>query len=200
MTPKDKCDAWTLDMFGEDPSIEQIEAESRTLAFSLLRHPIWTEHKARLIAEYLRYFVFITRHGTYIDGFAGPQEPDAESTWAAKLVLETEPRWLRNFFLCELDQRKVELLKCLVDRQSPRRKEKKEHDRLIEVFGGDFNRSVHKVLSSGVITERRRPLRFSTSGRLNANGARFRPSRNTRKSGTRSSSSTSWRSSGFTVR
>lgn len=154
MTPKDKCDAWTLDMFGEDPSIEQIEAESRAIVFSQLRYPIWTEHKARLIAEYLRYFVFITKHGTYIDGFAGPQEPDADGTWAAKLVLETEPRWLRNFFLCELDLKKIGLLKELADLNLQRRKDKKEPDRLVEVFAGDFNTSVHKVLSSGVITEK----------------------------------------------
>ncbi len=41
-----------------------------------LRHPVWTEHKANLIARYLYYFVLITKHGTYIDGFAGPQRPE----------------------------------------------------------------------------------------------------------------------------
>ena len=39
-----------------------------------LDRPVWTENKADLIAKYLRYFVFITRHGTYIDAFAGPTE------------------------------------------------------------------------------------------------------------------------------
>lgn len=51
------------------------------------RHPIWTENKARLIERYLRYFVMITKHGTYIDGFAGPQEPGQPEMWAAKLVM-----------------------------------------------------------------------------------------------------------------
>lgn len=37
-----------------------------------IRRPIWTENKAKLIERYLYYFVLITRHGTYIDGFAGP--------------------------------------------------------------------------------------------------------------------------------
>jgi hypothetical protein len=37
-----------------------------------LANPVWTENKAQFIMRYLRYFVFITRHGTYIDGFAGP--------------------------------------------------------------------------------------------------------------------------------
>ena len=33
---------------------------------------IWTENKASLIARYLYYFVLVTKHGTYVDGFAGP--------------------------------------------------------------------------------------------------------------------------------
>jgi hypothetical protein len=54
------------------------------LTFKALPHPIWTKNKAALIARYLRYFVFITKHGAYIDGFAGPQEPDKPEMWAAK--------------------------------------------------------------------------------------------------------------------
>lgn len=38
-----------------------------------LINPIWTENKAKLIERYLYYFVLVTHHGTYIDGFAGPQ-------------------------------------------------------------------------------------------------------------------------------
>jgi len=36
---------------------------------------IWTENKAHFIQQYLKYFVQITKHGAYIDGFAGPQSP-----------------------------------------------------------------------------------------------------------------------------
>ncbi len=36
--------------------------------------PVWTDNKAKFIMSYLRYFVLLTKHGTYIDGFAGPQE------------------------------------------------------------------------------------------------------------------------------
>ena len=39
-----------------------------------LPYPLWTKHKATLIARYLYYFVLITKHGTYIDGFSGPQK------------------------------------------------------------------------------------------------------------------------------
>jgi len=77
--------------------------------------PIWTEHKAKLIERYLYYFVMITHHGIYIDGFAGPQEPDEPEMWAAKLVLESEPRWLRRFYLCEMKPSSVTALEALRD-------------------------------------------------------------------------------------
>ena len=56
------------------------------------RNPIWTESKAKLIERYLFYFVQITYHGTYIDAFAGPQEPEKHEMWSAKLVIESKPR------------------------------------------------------------------------------------------------------------
>ena len=37
---------------------------------------LWTSSKARLIERYLNLFVLITKDGTYIDAFAGPQEVD----------------------------------------------------------------------------------------------------------------------------
>jgi hypothetical protein len=45
---------------------------------------MWTAHKARFIERYLYYFVQVTKHGTYIDGFAGPQQPDDADMWTAK--------------------------------------------------------------------------------------------------------------------
>jgi hypothetical protein len=53
--------------------------------------------QARLIQAYLQLFEYITHHGTYIDGFAAPQEYDHPEMWAAKLVLEMKPKWFRNF-------------------------------------------------------------------------------------------------------
>jgi hypothetical protein len=32
-------------------------------------------------------------HGTYIDGFAAPQDEEHPEMWAAKLVLEMMPKW-----------------------------------------------------------------------------------------------------------
>src|SRR6266403_1537292 len=84
-----------------------------------LRNPIWTENKANLIERYLYYFVLITKHGTYIDGFAGLQRPEAIDTWAAKLVLESEPRWLRHFYF-DVGQKQASQLRTL-KRSQPER-------------------------------------------------------------------------------
>lgn len=107
--------------------------------------PVWTEQKAQLIARYLRYFVFITKHGAYIDGFSAPKDPDNPNSWAAKLVLDSEPRWLRQFYLCDLPDRTLHL-DALVDAQPD------VPNRTIEVVPGDFNATVHQVLRSPAIS------------------------------------------------
>lgn len=110
--------------------------------------PVWTEHKAKLIARYLRYFVFITKHGCYVDGFAGPKNRDLPDSWAAELVVNSEPRFLKQFFLCDEDAEQVKALHSLVSSQpaSPKRH--------FEVLRGDFNASVDRVLESGIIGEK----------------------------------------------
>jgi three-Cys-motif partner protein len=117
------------------------------------RNPIWTECKAKLIERYLFYFVQITFHGTYIDAFAGPQEPDKPEMWSAKLVLESTPRWLRNFFLFELDPSQVKLLEQLRANQPAPDKKKKEPKRRIEIYPGDFNQNLVKVLAENPIPD-----------------------------------------------
>jgi len=99
--------------------------------------------------RYLRYFVFITKHGTYIDGFAGPQEEKKVDTWAAKLVLESEPKWMRHFHLCDKKRSQVTLLEDLKKSQPPC-----EYARTIEIYPGDFNAKVEEILTSGDITEK----------------------------------------------
>jgi len=107
-----------------------------------LPYPIWTENKANLIAKYIFLFELITKHGTYIDGFAGPQQPDRPEMWSAKLVLEIEPKWLRHFFLFEKTKAGYDLLKFL-EASQPATK-----DREIGVFRGDFNVEVDSILNS----------------------------------------------------
>jgi len=129
-----------LPLFPDSP--EQLVPGSMT---QVMTAPVWTEQKAQLIARYLRYFVFITKHGAYIDGFSAPKDTDNPDSWAAKLVLESEPRWLRQFYLCDLPDR-TSHLKELVSSQPP------VANRTIEVFSGDFNRTVHDVLRSPLIS------------------------------------------------
>ena len=79
---------------------------------------MWTAHKAHFIERYLYYFVLVTKHGTYIDGFAGPQQPDDADMWTAKRVLESEPRcWLRHFYLFDLLPTQVARLQDLKQAQ-----------------------------------------------------------------------------------
>jgi three-Cys-motif partner protein len=115
--------------------------------FKSLNFPLWTQNKAKLIQEYLRLFEYITHHGTYIDGFAAPQNAAHEGMWAAKLVLEMEPKWFRDFWLCDISKIGVEKLKCL-------RASHGTDKRHVTVLTGDFNELVSTILNSGQITER----------------------------------------------
>ncbi len=107
--------------------------------------PLQSVRKALLVAEYLRLFIFVTKHGTYIDGFAGPQSEsmDEPETWSARLVLENEPKWLRHFHLFELGDLQVQRLKRL----------RKEigGGRDVYVYAGDFNHEVARVLTPAMI-------------------------------------------------
>lgn len=113
--------------------------------FRSLRHPVWSEEKARLIQEYLRLFTFVTKHGNYIDGFAAPQRRNLSEICSARLVLETQPKWIRNFWLCDLDPRGTDLLEDLACGHRSRQ-------RRVSVVTGDFNRTVADVLASPRIT------------------------------------------------
>ena len=121
-------------------------AESHS--FRTLERPLWTEQKASLISRYLYYFVLITKHGVYIDGFAGPQNVDNPDSWAAKLVLESEPRWMRDFFLCDREASQARLLERLRDDQP------EVGGRTIEVAQADFNTYVDAVLATDKIREK----------------------------------------------
>ncbi len=118
------------------------------------QHPVWTENKAKLIERYLYYFVLVTHHGTYIDGFAGPLHADMPETWAAKLVVESEPRWFRHFYLYDVEKNQVDLLNQLRDAQPLGDKNGKSLNREILVGLGDFNDLVGGLLSSGRIGQK----------------------------------------------
>lgn len=135
------------------PTLFDLPPESkREKEFKQLKKPIWTENKAKLIERYLYYFVLITKHGTYIDGFSGPQVPDKPGMWSAKLVLESKPRWFKNFYLFEKDPAqisKLEELKAeIVTDSDPRFKRK------IEIYSGDFNELIPNILATNPIREK----------------------------------------------
>lgn len=129
--------------------------QKKVRRYKRVQQPIWTENKAKFIQQYLRIFVQITKHGAYIDGFAGPQYFDQLDAWTAALVLESEPKWLRHFFLCELTRKGTNALKRLVERQ-PESRDKKGRKlyRNIEVWAGDFNLNIDAILESGKITQK----------------------------------------------
>jgi three-Cys-motif partner protein len=132
---------------------ELLHLNAPELKVKQAQYPVWTENKARLIERYLYYFVLVTKHGVYIDGFAGPQDHEKPDTWAARLVLESEPPWLRQFYLFEKDTRQFHLLNALKQITDQQENEAKEPQRRIEIYHGDFNVLVLSLLASGSIKQ-----------------------------------------------
>ena len=118
---------------------------SKGAAKEFREHPLWTEHKARLIARYISKFTYVTNHGTYIDAFAGPQRIEERELWAAKLVLELRPRRLRHFYLFEQDPESVDALKQLRGDQPPLKKGEKRN---VYIYPGDCNEEILTVLKT----------------------------------------------------
>lgn len=111
--------------------------------------PIWTKHKAQVVQLYIRHFLMITKHGVYIDGFAGRKNVDLEESWAAELVVNLTPRFLRDFFLCDRDSRQQDRLRELIELQPTGERNRRYH-----LGCGDFNEWVDEVLGSGIIKEK----------------------------------------------
>src|SRR5713101_2929648 len=110
------------------PLFPTLAADSKKARrYGRIRNPIWSEHKAKFIQLYLTFFVQITKHGAYIDGFAGPQNEGQPDAWSAELVLKSEPKWLRHFFLCEKSRKGLGALRKLKESQpEPRSKKGKK--------------------------------------------------------------------------
>jgi three-Cys-motif partner protein len=139
MTQGEKSDRQGAERLFELPDVDL------TTRIKPIALPVWTESKARLIQRYLQLFVRITKHGTYIDGFAGPQKPHINE-YAAKSVIGTgpttffrsgEPARLRHFHLFDIGSPQIEVLHGL----------RQNHPELdVNVYHGDFNRKVDKIL------------------------------------------------------
>lgn len=121
---------------------------SNAVEIDVLSSPIWTETKAQLIANYIRLFLLITKHGAYIDGFAGPQDKSNPDSWAAKLVVELTPAWMKELFLCEVSKNSYADLISMLQGQPEIRGRHIHHQH------ADFNRWVDDLLASGRITDK----------------------------------------------
>lgn len=105
-----------------------------------------TKRPEIVIRDYIRLFTFVTKHGTYIDGFAAPQQRDKKEFCSANLVLQARPPWMREFWLCDRDPKGVQLLEEIkVTETIPKPK------RRVEVLEGDFNVRIHDILRAGTI-------------------------------------------------
>lgn len=127
---------------------------SAELAMKPIESPVWTENKARLIMHYLHYFVLLTKHGTYIDGFAGPQDECETESWAAKLVLGSEPRWIRHLHLCDENKAQIARLTKLKNSQPILDSKGRKLNRKIHIHHGDFNEKIDAILGAGTISEK----------------------------------------------
>ena len=143
-----------LDTDPQQCLIEIPEQPPKPLRVIAPSNPVWTENKAQFIMRYLRYFVYITKHGTYIDGFAGPQAERETESWAAKLVLDSEPKRIRHFHLCDANPAQVGRLQALKSLQGARDSSGKTINRDITIYSGDFNHRVDEILAAGTISEK----------------------------------------------
>jgi len=141
-------------LVGQSVLIDIPEQPKRSIKVIAPKNPVWTENKARFIARYLRYFVYVTKHGTYIDGFAGPQQECETESWAAKLVMENEPKRIRHFHLCDSNPAQIVRLESLKAAQPVFDASGKTIHRDVTVYSGDFNQHVDDILNGGTISEK----------------------------------------------
>jgi three-Cys-motif partner protein len=134
--------------------IPTLDPASLEPAVAPIRSPVWTDNKARLIMHYLHYFVLLTKHGTYIDGFFGPQDECETDSWAAKLVLSSEPRWIRHFHLCDASKSQISRLVELKNEQPTSDGKGRRLNRNIHLYHGDFNTKVDEILGGKTISQK----------------------------------------------
>ena len=98
-----------VEMFGDGPSKKLTK-----LKLAEGGAPLWTAEKASLIDEYIHRFLLVTKHGVYLDLFAGPQRADDLESWSVRRVLvrrtEGSPS-VRHYAVCDEDPAQVERLR-----------------------------------------------------------------------------------------
>lgn len=104
---------------------------------------LWTAEKASLIAEYIHLFLLVTKHGVYVDLFAGPQRVEDTESWSVRRVLERRTEGgptIGHFAVCDKDREQAERLRELgSDHPSFR------------VYEGDVNEEIQTILDEARI-------------------------------------------------
>jgi three-Cys-motif partner protein len=87
----------------------------------------------------------VTKHGTYIDGFAGPQEETTETdNWSSKLAIQLRPAWLRHIYLFEYEPAQVARIREMLTHQPRTPLGKRQRD--IRIIPGDVNVELPRFL------------------------------------------------------
>ena len=127
-----------VEMFGDGPSKKLTK-----LKLAEGGAPLWTAEKASLIDEYIHRFLLVTKHGVYLDLFAGPQRAGDLESWSVRRVLvrrtEGSPS-IRHYAVCDEDPTQVERLRELGGGRSSFR-----------VYAGDVNEQIHAMLKEAPI-------------------------------------------------
>ena len=106
--------------------------------------PLWTIDKSRLIDEYIHHFLLVTKHGVYLDLFAGPQHASDMDNWSVRRVLERRTEGnpaIRHYAVCDIKRQQVKRLRVLGQNHPSFR-----------VYEGDANERVHEMLKEAPIT------------------------------------------------
>ena len=103
---------------------------------------IWTASKSKLIDEYIHRFLLVTKHGAYVDLFAGPQRETFSDDWSVKRVLERrspDSPSLRYYAVCDANPSQVARLETLSRLHSH-----KPHQ--FKIYDGDANEQIEAML------------------------------------------------------
>ena len=127
-----------IDAFSEHPPGELTKPKLKKGGPAL-----WTAEKAALIDEYIHLFLLVTKHGVYLDLFAGPQRIDDTESWSVRRVLERRTEGnpsIRHFAVCDKIPEQAERLREL-GRRHPS----------FCVYAGDANERISTILKEAPI-------------------------------------------------
>jgi len=133
----------------EIPDLPELKPVRKKPKISPIGSSLATSQKSRLIAEYLRLFVYITKSGYYLDLFSGPQDESIQSEdWSFRRVVAAQPpnRCLNGYFLFEQDPdqfQRVESLNSSLNSALQGR---------VHLFPGDCNLEIGKILRPEILS------------------------------------------------